>query len=501
MKRKDFFSAVCGTLALAAVPNVFAVKKRPNVLIIHTDQQANWTLSVYGGKLVGTPNLDSIGREGAVFGSFFTNAAMCTPSRGSFMSGLHPSSHGAVVNGIPMRSTVETFAHVLAKNGYDTGYAGKWHLHGDDSPGVLNDVTAMGFNDHANMWNSGHFKTIKQNADGTLAQSNREGREVGDEKSYTTDYLADRTIEFMRKPRSNSFCFMVSFPDPHTPFSVRKPYDKMFKADDMPLPVSFVENGGSTEENYDKGDRGIPTENEGKGGRKARTANGLKLGKHAMVSADYVKRSKALYCGMMKCIDDNVGKIITAMKAAGIYDDTIIIHSSDHGEMMGEHGRMHKGVPYQTAYRVPFLMRYPSLIRPGTVVDQVMSTADFKPTLLSMLGLSGAQKDEGFDRSGLCTGGTVQGPHEMHIQFIRTEDSGHAGIVTGQYLLAYMYDGKTIRPESTFFYDRIKDPEFMTNLFGTDRYLSIAPALLTRMKEKHAAMRSPQSALLETIRI
>ena len=108
---------------------------RPNLLVIHTDQQNCWTLSAYGGTLVDTPNIGRLGQEGAIFRSFFTNSAVCTPSRGCLVTGRYPHAHGAYTNNIPLNRDEVTFAQVLLRDGYDTGYAGKWHLDGDRRPG------------------------------------------------------------------------------------------------------------------------------------------------------------------------------------------------------------------------------------------------------------------------------------------------------------------------------------------------------------------------------
>ena len=97
----------------------------PNLLVIHTDQQSSWSLSCYGGTLVDTPNTDRLAREGALFSQFFTNSAVCTPSRGCFVTGRYPHHHGAYINNIPLNRDEVTFAEALRRQGYDTGYAGK----------------------------------------------------------------------------------------------------------------------------------------------------------------------------------------------------------------------------------------------------------------------------------------------------------------------------------------------------------------------------------------
>jgi uncharacterized sulfatase len=120
---------------------------KPNVLIIQTDQQSCWTLGCYGGTLIPTPHIDSIAAEGVKFANFFANSAVCTPSRGSFLTGRYPHFHGTYRNGKPLNADEITIAHLLREQGYDTGYVGKWHLDGESHKQVVAPEHLMGFDD------------------------------------------------------------------------------------------------------------------------------------------------------------------------------------------------------------------------------------------------------------------------------------------------------------------------------------------------------------------
>ena len=212
---------------------------RPNLLVIHTDQQSSWTLSCYDDSLVSTPHADRLAAEGARFTQFFTNSAVCTPSRGCFVTGRYPHCHGAYRNNIPLGRDQTTFAHVLQQTGYDTGYAGKWHLDGTPRPGWTHPERSMGFADARYMFNRGHWKRIDDPPMPQMEPVVHHYREIGDEHSFTTDWLAQKTIDFIQQPRDNPFCYMVSIPDPHTPFTVRPPYDSMYDPQQMPIPDSY----------------------------------------------------------------------------------------------------------------------------------------------------------------------------------------------------------------------------------------------------------------------
>jgi arylsulfatase A-like enzyme len=131
--------------------------EKPNLLIIHTDQQSWWTLGCYGGTAVDTPNIDRLAADGALYSNFFTNSGVCTPSRGCFMIGRYPHSNGAYTNNVTLNRDEITFAEVLKRNGYRTGYAGKWHLDGTPRPGWVHPHRAMGFEDARFMFNRGHL--------------------------------------------------------------------------------------------------------------------------------------------------------------------------------------------------------------------------------------------------------------------------------------------------------------------------------------------------------
>lgn len=120
---------------------------KPNLLIIHTDQQSTWSIGAYGGTVATTPHTDRLAREGALFTQFFTNSAICTPSRGCFVTGRYPHAHGAYANNLSVNRDEISFAQVLRCSGYATGYAGKWHLNGICRRGWMHEERSMGFSD------------------------------------------------------------------------------------------------------------------------------------------------------------------------------------------------------------------------------------------------------------------------------------------------------------------------------------------------------------------
>jgi arylsulfatase A-like enzyme len=385
---------------------------KPNILIIHTDQLSKWALSAYGGKEIKTPNIDLLAKTGVKFNNFYTNSPVCSPSRGCFITGLYPHHNGVMKNDDAIDSSKPTFASILLEKGYATGYSGKWHL-----AGVNDRVWApshnMGFEDNKYMWEVGHFKSLTEAGNGKVKPTFT----PGDSKSYTTDFLADRTIDFVKTHLKNPFCYMVSFPDPHTPFTVRAPYDKMVDPQSVTLPVDFL--GESSESHYffqNHSDFKGMSESE-----KEKTIRGW----------------KAAYLGEVKCIDDNVGKIIAFLKETGIYENTVVILTTDHGEMMGEHRSKHKSCPFDAAMRIPFIMSWPAKLPAKKQVNEIVSTVDFAPTLLSLLEVKTNCRFDGNDASALLLG-KQRGSWE-NVAFIQHSNVIEwAAIVDKRYTLCFM---------------------------------------------------------------
>ena len=410
-----------------------AAQNKPNVLIIHTDEHNFRTLGCYralltkeqafiwgDGVAVDTPHIDSLAARGALCDRFYASSPVCTPSRASFVSGRYPQNTGAPSNDLPMRDDVVTFAEVLRRNGYTTGYAGKWHVDGPARPG-WKPARRFGFEDNLYMFNRGHWKQLEDSPGGPAVKTrNAKGGPTydvtgADETSFTTDFLADRTAAFLQKHKKEPFCFMVSFPDPHGPNTVRPPYDKMFTH----LPFQRPASAG---------------------------------GKGAM-------ENMARYFGMVKCIDDNIGKIFDALRGAGVFKNTIVVFTSDHGDMCGEHGLVNKGVPFEASARIPFLIAYPGRIKPGLVIREALGTVDFKPTLLGLLGLPRDERDEGRDASAFfLTGKPPQG-------WIDTAFSRNAA---GNWLMAVSsrYKFVVYRDATPSLFDLQQDPFEMKNLFS-----------------------------------
>ena len=347
LDRRDFLKRSAAATATVAALGIQADAapdgdRRPNLLIIHTDEHHVNTLGCYGGDLVETPNIDWLAKNGAIVSKCYAATPVCSPSRASFLTGCYPQNTPVTTNNIPMRNGAMTFAEALRRKGYATGYAGKWHLDGHGKPQWAPE-RRFGFDDNRYMFNRGHWKKMEITADGPrVAARGRGGKPTyavdgADSKSFTTDWLTDRAIDFLAEHKDGPFCYMLAIPDPHGPNTVRAPYNTMYRAADVQIPKTLTK----TPDQIPDFARPDPK-----------------------VTAKMLRRIQPNYYGMVKCIDDNVGRILKTLRETNRLDNTVVVFTSDHGDLCGEHGRLNKGVPYEGSARIPFVIYYPERIRP-----------------------------------------------------------------------------------------------------------------------------------------
>jgi arylsulfatase A-like enzyme len=470
-------------ILLTVLSSCGKVSDRPNILIIYTDEHNFRTLGCYRALLpddqayvwgegvsVETPNIDRLAGEGLLCTSFYAAAPVCTPSRAAFMTGLYPHTTGAPQNNIPMNDSILTFAQILQQNGYATGYVGKWHLDGIAKPG-WEPARKFGWQDNRYMFNRGHWKVFADTADrARVVGSHIEELDryiyditAADEYSFATDFLADKTIDLIRAVEpGRPFCVMLSLPDPHGPNSVRAPYDTMYDHLFFHAPRTFHQSLES-----------FPA--------------WLGGGKNLIQSDTLRQKPMRQYFGMVKCIDDNVGKLMAFLEASGKEENTIVVFTSDHGDLMGEHRKHNKGNPYETSAGVAFLIKYPGKIRPGKIIHKAYTSADFAPTLLGLLGMEqglpgrhGRNDSKVFlDRQAVVD--------DDEITYMRAHglDPGWVAAVSDRYKLVLS------KSDQPWLFDLEEDPDELTNFYAHPGYLEIATLMTRQLADLMAAAGDP----------
>jgi len=460
--RRDFLKLTIGTtlgypLVLYAQARRQGATGRPNLLIIQTDEHNFRTLGCYRRTLmpdqalvwgpdavVETPNIDWLAEQGALCTRFYATTPVCSPSRSSFVSGRYPQNTPVVSNNIPMADDIVTFADILGQQGYACGYAGKWHLDGLGKP-QWEPKRRFGFADNHYMFNRGHWKQLEATPYGPrVAARDKNDKptysiEGANELNFTTDFLTNKTIDFIKSHKARSFCYMVSYPDPHGPNTVRAPYDAMFNH------VKF-----ETPPTADKADAGLPS-----WGKK--------------VKSTISDKGLAKYFGMVKCIDDNVRRLLDTLRQLNLLDNTVVVFTADHGDLCGEHSRDNKGVPYEASAKIPLVLYYPAKVPAGTLVHEALSSVDFLPTVLRLMEIPTAGEEEGRDASTLFM--TGQAPSDWQdVAFFRgtgSSDKNWLAAVTRRYKVVYS------PKDDPWLFDLEGDPDELVNYYQDPAYKDI----------------------------
>ncbi|MDO8545199.1 MAG: sulfatase [Opitutaceae bacterium] len=472
--------ALSFNLSLASASFAATASAKPNLLVIMTDEHNFRTLGCYRELMppeqafvwgrdvkVETPNIDWLAKHGAIADRFYATSPVCTPSRAAFVSGRYPQNTGAHINNLPMRDDVVTFAEVLRREGYATGYAGKWHLDNDARPG-WQPPRKFGFEDNRYMFNRGHWKKLELTADGArVAAVGASGEPTyavagADARTFTTDFLADRAVEFIRAQKDKPFCYVLSIPDPHGPNAVRAPYDTMFDPSKFKQPHTATQPGQM-----------LPSY-------------------ASTVVEKFSQQQMALYFGMVKCIDDNVGKLLATLRATGVLERTFIVFTSDHGDMCGEHGRQNKGIPLEASARVPFLLHAPGVVKPGTQVKAALANVVFKPTILSLMGIKNPDAAEGRDASALFRGDVRDWRDIAFLRIGSGEEGGGRGWLgafTRRHKLVVSTEGEAA------LFDLERDPDELNNLFGLAGQREIVRTLGRELSAYAKAHRDPHGEI------
>lgn len=432
LAKNIMFKFILGFVILSVLncskPNVTEKPKgedfKPNLLLIQTDEHNFRTLGCYRDQLsdeqafmwgkdniVETPNIDFLADNGVMFTKYYAASPVCSPSRGTLISGKYSHQTGVPKNDAPLHDNIITYSKVLSNAGYSTGFVGKWHLNGDGKP-EWEPKRRFGFDDNRFMFNRGHWKKYELTENGgRVAALNDKGKpsyslDGADEISFSTDWLTDRAIDFMDKHKDGPFSMYLSLPDPHGPDAVRPPYDEMYKHLNFEKPRTF---------NLDP----------------AKAPSWAKPEKNPKLTHDQ-------YFGMVKCIDDNVGKIISYLKENDLLDKTIIVFTSDHGDLRAEHGKHNKGNPLEASAKIPFIFYYPAKIPAGSVVTKAFNTVDFSPSILKFMNRKVPAEMVGTDFSQILVNPEIQNNFE-DVTFLRSagydESANWIAAVTSRYKL------------------------------------------------------------------
>ena len=345
---------VCAFQASAELPTQ---TKKPNIVFIMSDQHNAMALGCYGNSEISTPNLDRIPKNGVLFQNAFCTTAQCVPSRYSIWTGRYARSTGTYGNGNGQNANENTVADLFNKAGYVTGTIGKHHM-------IMNKENQNhGFSVVINPVDNARPK-FPLPYDEVHPGRSEVGESPLPNDKHTSGMVASETIKFIDENKDRPFVLWCSFQGPHTPIVPSAPWSKQYDPMKLTLPP-----------NHDSVDWKVP----GMAGLIS------KSGKYS--KEIYHKETLANYYGMISQIDYNIGLVLDELDKLGLTENTIIVYTADHGEMMSEFKSWTKGMTgYDATVHVPLIIKYPEYFSGGKVNDNLVSSIDLLPTFLDLSG-------------------------------------------------------------------------------------------------------------------
>jgi len=374
---------------------------RPNVLWICTDQQRWDTIGSLGNPHVRTPHIDRLANEGVAFLNAFCQSPICTPSRSSFLTGMYPSTvHGCGNGNDQWAEAAPLVTKTLADSGYRCGLAGKLHLagcHGRVEPRPADDGYSVFHwsHSHKDIWPEGHaYADWVRGKGGDLGKMYQE-KGYMEPELHQTKFCADKAIEFIEANDDRPWLMSVNIFDPHAPFDPPPAYRDRYESEAMPDPL-FRESDLEAQKKL----RGVDFQNKG-----------------ARPESFQAKEKIAAYYAMIEQIDDHVGRMLDALERTGQRENTLVIFTSDHGEMLGDHGLLLKGCRfYEGLVHVPLIVSWPGAVGEGVRKNALVELTDIAPTLLDYAGL-----DKGPKMVGRSLRNLLEGDADSHRKHVRCE--------------------------------------------------------------------------------
>ncbi len=400
----------------------------PNILWIFSDQHRAQAMSCAGDTNIETKNLDRLAREGIRFSNAFANTPICSPSRACVLTGKYATSHGVFALHVPPKHNQKMLQQELKELGYYTSYYGKWHLSGGAAPShFVSPYFRPGW-DEWKAWENSNRPWDTEYADGDFPLP------IKKLKGYQVDVLTNMTVDFIksRVDESTPWFHVMSVEPPHDPHDPPKEYVDQ-----------FIDKQFNTRKNVPQG------------------------------YFDDVKNKEKIigYYGQIKNLDDNIKKIIDVLEEIDQLENTVIFYFSDHGEMLGSHGCCGKSTFYVEASKIPLIIRYPKKIPKNVVTKEYISTVDFYPTLLGILGMEKPDFLEGHDCSKHICGELEKTSNEVLLQFerrfygITEKDKMFRTLIQDEYMYTCFLNG------NKFLYNIDEDECQLKNLIDCKRDL------------------------------
>jgi len=337
--------------------------RRPSILLIVADGWRGQALEAAGDPNLRAPHLEELARTGVVFSRAYTANPACAPARAAMLTGRYPHACGVHADLQPLPPDEVTIGKLFAEAGYATGYIGKWGLDGAEEPGFVPPGERRGGFSFWAAYNRGH-----RYFDGVYFRDSPEALRA---EGFEPDYQTRLACDFIGEHAGRPFFLVLAWGPPHPPRTPPAPFDKLYEPARLRLRANVP--GGAAAE---------------------------------------ARQALAGYYGLCSALDACLGRLLDALKRTGSAEDTVVVFTSDHGEMLGSHGLDLVEAPFEEAVRIPLLIRYPRAGRGGRRLDTFASSTDLAPTLLALAGLAPVEGMQGRDLSAHLVG---EGPRAESV--------------------------------------------------------------------------------------
>lgn len=475
--RREFLGTAATTgVAVALGTDALAGRRdgvrKPNIVFLFADQMRAHTLGCYGNLNVPTPHFDAMAAAGMVFDNALSTWPVCSPYRAMLLTGRHPMANGTASNDVGMRDDLPTVATACREQGYRTGYIGKWHLEFNRDPFVPK-RRRQGF-DYWAVNNCTHRYMDHFYCTDTPERVHFKG--------YDAVVQTDLAIDFMTRNRSNPFCLFMSWGPPHDPYNL---VPDEYKARVSAERIALRPNVGDRKTVDFLLDRDDPP---------AKVVARREQDRPIYENDDRLRREVLHgYYAHTAALDDCIGRIRGALRELGLAGDTILVFSSDHGDMLGSHRMASKQNPYEESIRIPLLVEYPKGVPGGKRTDALCAPVDIMPTLLSLAGVPCPEVD-GKDLAAAARGGDADRQDAVLIMKLTAGGNPYAmngitpwrGVRTKRYTYVHL-EGHG----HWLLFDNREDPWQLENLVDKPEYAALRDRLHRRMGELMAEAGDP----------
>ncbi len=426
-----------------------SLKKRPNIVFILTDDQRYDAMGCAGHPWLRTPNMDRLARKGVLFKNAFVTTSLCSPSRGSFLTGCYAHTHEVFTNaGKDPNPSFPTFPQLLQKAGYETAFIGKWHMAARNSP-------RPGFDHWVSFTGQGNYNKNKLNVDGKAVSSEK----------YITDELTDHAVGFLKERHGRPFMLYLNHKAVHGPFTPARRHASLY---------SNVE---------------IKSQHNPNDNLQTKPPWGRKMDKNW--------KSQILdYFRSLAAVDESVGRVLATLEEIKALDNTVVIFAGDNGYFHGEHGGMwDKRAAYEPSIRIPLIMRYPRLVKPNATCEEMVLNIDLAPTILDMAGVPIPVTMQGRSWLGVLKG--QPGRESFLYEYFREADRKFnrptiVAIRTKHWKYVTYPHNESLTSE---LYDLKADPEELNNLIADPKYADTLQQMRNELEKlkRETGFRFPES--------